>query len=107
MAATKQNKGKTKMNIDNIVAALNDLIYDAKSLEGNIFEDRVDAGRVLSSGEDEETYKATAKTYEAGLMDAQDALKRAEEAVESLRYGLERLIEEVDYEQLSSKAMEK
>ena len=95
------------MDLENIVAALKDLIYDAKSLEGNIFEDRVDAGRVLTSGEYEETYKTTAKVYEAGLMDAQDALQRAEESVELFRYNLERLIEELEYKKLSSMAMEK
>lgn len=95
------------MNIDNIVQYLKGIIFDAKLMENSVYSDRQYTRRVLSHGDDQDCAKDAAVIYEDGLIDAQNALQLAEEHLQMIQYGLELLIEKIEYEQLSDKVQEK
>lgn len=91
------------MYVDNIIRDLKDLIHDAQQMENSVNSDRKEAGRALSNGDEQDYAKDAAVIYEDGLIDAQNALQLAEEHLQMVQYRLELLIEEIEYEQLSSK----
>lgn len=95
------------MYVENIIRDLKDLIYDIKCMEDRTYDDRVDASKSLKNGDEEDIWKKSASIYSDGLIYAQDALQNAEESLQSIRYRLYNLIDQIEYEQLSSKAMEK
>lgn len=95
------------MYIDNIIRDIEDLIYDVKAMEDSVNSDRKDIGRVLSNGDEEESWKETAKTFEDGLIDAQNSLQNAEESFYMIHHRLGLLLEQIAYEQLSAKVQEK
>lgn len=95
------------MYVDNIIRDLKDLIHDIKCMESSVYGDRMDASKSLNNGDEEDIWKKSASIYSEGLVDAQNALQNAEESLRSIQYRLDNLIEQIEYEQLSSKAMEK
>lgn len=95
------------MYIDNIIRDIKDLIHDVKDMEDNVNSDRKDVGRVLANGDEAESWKETAKTFEDGLLDAQNFLQNAEESLYMIHHRLGLLLEQIAYEQLSAKIMGK
>lgn len=95
------------MYVENIIRDLKDLIHDIKGMESSVYHDRIDASRSLKNGDEEDFWRKSASIYSEGLVDAQNALQNAEESLRSIQYRLDNLIEQIEYEQLSSKAMEK
>ena len=93
--------------MDNIIIDMKGLIYDLKRMEGNVKTDREDTIRALSNGSEEGIWEKTAKTYENGLLDAQDALQKAAENLRLIQGCLDYLIDAIEYETLSNKAQGK
>jgi len=91
------------MYIENIIRGLQDLIHDVKQMENRVYGDRKEASRALSNGDEQDYAKEAAVIYEDGLIDAQNALQLAEEHLQMIQYRLELLVEQIEYEQLSSK----
>jgi hypothetical protein len=89
--------------MENIIIDMKGLIYDLKSMEGNVKTDREDTIRALSNGNEEGIWEKTAKTYENGLIDAQDALQRAAENLRLIQGCMEYLIDAIEYAELSNK----
>lgn len=90
-----------------IVVEIEDLIHAIKGMEISVNNDRKDTVRVLSNGDEQEVWQNTAKTYENGLIDAQDALQRAEESLSLIRHWLGNMVEDVEYARLSNAAQGK
>lgn len=93
--------------MDNIIIDMKHMIYDLKRMESRIHSDREDTIRALSNGNEEDIWEKTAKTYENGLIDAQDALQRAEESLSLIRHWLGNMVEDVEYARLSNAAQGK
>jgi len=93
--------------MDNIIIDMKGLIYDLKRMEGNVKTDREDTIRALSNGNEEGIWEKTAKAYENGLIDAQDALQRAAENLRLIQGCMEYLIDAIEYETLSNKVQGK
>jgi hypothetical protein len=72
-------------------------------MESSIYADREDTSRALFNGNEEGIWEKTAKTYENGLIDAQDALQRAAENLRLIQGCMEYLIDAIEYETLSNK----
>ena len=89
--------------MENIIIDMKGLIYDLKRMEGNVKTDREDTIRALSNGNEEGIWEKTAKTYENGLIDAQDALQRAAESLRLIQGCMDYLIENIEYATLSDK----
>jgi hypothetical protein len=99
--------------MENIIIDMKGLIYDLKRMEGNVKTDREDTIRALSNGmalpsgptwdNEEDIWEKTAKTYENGLLDAQDALQKAAENLRLIQGCMEYLIDAIEYAELSNK----
>ena len=89
--------------MDDIINDMKHMIYDLKRMESSIHEDRKDTIRALSNGSEEGIWEKTAKTYENGLIDAQDALQRAAESLRLIQGCMDYLIENIEYAELSNK----
>jgi hypothetical protein len=89
--------------MENIIIDMKGLIYDLKRMEGNVKTDREDTIRALSNGSEEDFWEKTAKAYENGLLDAQDALQRAAENLRLIQGCMEYLIDAIEYAELSNK----
>lgn len=93
--------------MDNIIIDMKQMIYDLKRMESSIHSDREDTSRALSNGSEEGIWEKTAKTYENGLIDAQDALQRAAENMRLIQGCMDYLIENIEYVTLSNKVQGK
>jgi hypothetical protein len=93
--------------MDNVIRDMQDLIHDIKGMDRNTFADREDTSRALFNGNEEGIWEKTAKAYEDGLIDAQDALQRARENLILIQERLETLIDTVEYAVLSNKVQGK
>ena len=103
--------------MDNIIIDMKHMIYDLKRMESSIYADREDTSRALFNGmaspsgptwdNEEGIWEKTAKTYENGLIDAQDALQRAAESMRLIQECLDTLIENIEYATLSNKVQGK
>ena len=93
--------------MDNIINDMKHMIYDLKRMESSIYADREDTSRALFNGNEEGIWEKTAKTYENGLIDAQDALQRAAESMRLIQGCMDYLIESIEYAELSNKVQGK
>ena len=93
--------------MENIIIDMKHMIYDLKRMEGNVKADREDTIRALSNGSEEGIWEKTAKTYENGLLDAQDALQKAAENLRLIQGCLDYLIDAIEYAELSNKVQGK
>jgi hypothetical protein len=89
--------------MENIIIDMKHMIYDLKRMESSIYADCEDTSRALFNGNEEGIWEKTAKTYENGLIDAQDALQRAAENLRLIQGCMEYLIDAIEYETLSNK----
>jgi hypothetical protein len=89
--------------MDNIIIDMKHMIYDLKRMESSVYADREDTSRALFNGNEEGIWEKTAKAYENGLIDAQDALQRAAENLRLIQGCMEYLIDAIEYETLSNK----
>ena len=88
--------------MENIIIDMKGLIYDLKRMERSVYADREDTSRALFNGNEEGIWEKTAKAYENGLIDAQDALQRAAESIRLIQECLDTLIENIEYATLSN-----
>ena len=88
--------------MDDIINDMKHMIYDLKRMESSIHSDRKDTIRALSNGSEAGIWEKTAKTYENGLIEAQDALQRAAESIRLIQECLDTLIENIEYATLSN-----
>ena len=93
--------------MDNIINDMKHMIYDLKRMESSIYADREETSRALFNGNEAGIWEKTAKTYENGLIDAQDALQRAAESMRLIQECLDTLIENIEYATLSNKVQGK
>jgi hypothetical protein len=93
--------------MDNIIIDMKHMIYDLKRMESSVYADREDTSRALFNGNEEGIWEKTAKAYENGLIDAQDALQRAAENLRLIQGCMEYLIDAIEYETLSNKVQGK
>ena len=93
--------------MDNVIRDMQDLIHDIKGMDSSTYADREDTSRALFNGNEEGIWEKTAKAYENGLIDAQDALQRARENLILIQERLETLIDTVEYAVLSNKVQGK
>jgi hypothetical protein len=96
--------GNTKMNVENLIRDIRDLIHDVRSYETNAYEDRKDAIRVFTNVV--EGFEGTIDSYNTvsdGLVDATEALERAKERFGDIEAHLLLLIERIEREALSHK----
>ena len=93
--------------MENIIIDMKHMIYDLKRMESSIHANREDTSRALSNGSEEGIWEKTAKTYENGLIDAQDALQRAAESMRLIQGCMDYLIESIEYAILSNAAQGK
>ena len=93
--------------MDNIIIDMKHMIYDLKRMESSTYADREDTSRALFNGNEEGIWEKIAKTYENGLIDAQDALQRAAENMRLIQECLDTLIENIEYATLSNKVQGK
>ena len=89
--------------MENIIIDMKGLIYDLKRMERSVYADREDTSRALFNGNEEGIWEKTAKAYENGLIDAQDALQRAAESLRLIQGCMEYLIDAIEYAELSNK----
>jgi len=93
--------------MENIIIDMKHMIYDLKRMESSVYADREDTSRALFNGNEEDIWEKTAKAYENGLIDAQDALERAAENLRLIQGCMEYLIDAIEYAELSNKVQGK
>ena len=96
------------MYIDNIIADIRHIIFDAKQASARAYDNRRDADRVFNRVvEGEEGSLKSYETVSEGLVDASNALDRASEDLLNIEEMLKKLIEDIEMEALSHKVQSK
>lgn len=96
------------MEIEMIIRDIRDLIHDVKTYASNTYEDRRDADRVFTYVvEGEEGSLVSYDIVADGLVDASQALERANERFGIVEELLHHLIDSIEREALSAKVQAK
>ena len=96
------------MNTENIIKDIHDLIYDVKQMSSRVYGDRREADRTFTRVvEGQEGTLESYNTVAEGLVDASQALDRANEDLLNLEEMLRTLINNIEMETLSHKVQSK
>lgn len=96
------------MNTENIIKDIHDLIHDVKQMSSRVYSDRRDADRTFARVvEGQEGTLESYNTVSEGLVDASNALDRANEDLLNLEEMLRTLISNIEMETLSHKVQSK
>ena len=90
------------MYVENIICAIEDLIFDVKQAGCRAHGNRKDADRVFSQL-DFDDFQAVSE----GLVDASQALDKADDDFQSIEERLRKIIEDIEMEALSAKVQGK
>ena len=90
------------MYVENIIRDLNDLIFDVKAAGVRAYENRRDADRVFTRS-DFDDYQ----TVSEGLVEASQALDKANDDFLNIEEMLRKIIEDIQMETLSAKVQGK
>ena len=95
------------MYTENIICDLLDLIHDVKQAGARAYDNRKDADRSLSNAENGEFPSDAYYIVSEGLVDASQALDKAKDDFGNIEQMLNKIIEDIQTEELSHKVQSK